>query len=407
MVLHKKIDFLKINVKKYLLYSSVFAIFTEGFFYNLIIDWKLFYLIILVNYVIITKYYKTIKINKYLLYIIGFLFIHAVICYAYIGITPNYMLSQILGMSIVGFYFYNFVSLYKIEEIINVYLSIVIVVAIIAYPFYFLDFHPFKHHHTEYRLMSIFKEPAHYAVVVLPACYFYLKKRNYIRFLAVFGTLILTNSTLGYLGCALMFIIPNLSIKRLGYFIATIPVMVGVFYYVYTEYPFLKLRVDDTYETLNSVNTGKFKEHTNLTTYSILSNVFIAKENIIDHPLGTGIGSHFYVYNNMYKKEMRPPQYLRTQNLHNSNSTDANSLFLRMVSELGIFGLILIAFLMYQAAKSFTLNNDQLFLSQGIFIYLLLKLFRDGHYFTPELYFFIWLLYFEINTINKSKESLP
>jgi hypothetical protein len=397
---------LKINVKNYLLYSSVFAIFTEGLFFNLIIDWKLLYLIILVNYVVLLKYYKTIKINIYFKYIVGFLFIHAAICYTIIGIPPNYMLSQLLGMSIVGVYFYNFVSIYKTEEIIAVFLSIALFVAILAYPLYFLNFHPFKHHDNEFRLMSIFKEPAHYAVVALPACYFYLKKRSYFRFLIIFGTLILTNSTLGYLGCALMFIIPNLSLKRIGYFIATIPIMVGIFYYVYSEYPFLKLRVDDTYETLNSVNTGKFKEYTNLTTYSILSNVFIAKENFIEHPLGTGIGSHFYVYNTIYKKNMRPPEYLRIQNLHNSNSTDANSLFVRMVSEMGVFGLFLIAFLMYWAAKSFTLNSSELFFAQGVFIYLLLKLFRDGHYFTPELYLFIWLLYFEIKLALKTKESL-
>lgn len=397
---------MKINLKQYLLVTSVFAIFTEGLFFNFIIDWKLLYLIIFVNYVVLIKFYKTIKINIYFKYLIVILFLHAVVCYTIIGIPPNYMLSQILGMSIVGVYFYNFVSLYKTKEIIDVYLSIALVVAIIAYPLYFLNFHPFAHHDNENRLMSIFKEPAHYAVVALPACYFYLKNRSYFRFLIIFGTLILTNSTLGYVGSALMFIIPNMTLKRIGYFFATIPLIIGTFYYVYTEFPFLKLRVDDTYETLNSVNTGKFKEYTNLTTYSILSNVFIAKENFIDHPLGSGIGSHFYMYNNAYKQQMRPPDYLKAQNLQESNSTDANSLFVRLVSELGVFGLILITFLMYLAVKSFTLKDNKLYFSQGVFIYLLLKLFRDGHYFTPELYFFIWLLYFEIKThISKSIQN--
>ena len=37
---------MKIDLKKYLLYSSVFAIFTEAFFIHFIIDWKLLYLII-------------------------------------------------------------------------------------------------------------------------------------------------------------------------------------------------------------------------------------------------------------------------------------------------------------------------------------------------------------------------
>ena len=54
---------MKINIKNYLLYSSVFAIFTEAFFFNLIIDWKLLYLIILVNYFLLFRI-KKIALNN-------------------------------------------------------------------------------------------------------------------------------------------------------------------------------------------------------------------------------------------------------------------------------------------------------------------------------------------------------
>lgn len=388
---------MKINIKQYLLVTSVFAIFTEGLFFNFIIDWKLIYLIILSNYVIMIKYHK-LKINNYFAFLIIALFLHAVVVNLFIGIPPNYMLAQLIGISIMGFYYYNFVSLYSKEDIINLYIKISLYVAIIGYLFYFLKFHPFAHHHNETRLMSIFKEPAHYVVVVLPACYYYLKTKQLIPFFIIFGTLILSNSSLGYIGCALLFIIPNLSLKRLGYFIAIIPLILGIFYYVYNEFEFLKLRVDDTYETLNSINTGKFKEETNLSSYAILSNIYIAKENIKDHPLGSGIGSHLYVHNNIYSKEMRAPEYLKKQNLDRSNDTDANSMFTRIVSEIGILGFILIIVLLYLASKSFTLNKNQLYFAQGVFIYILLKLFRDGHYFPPEFYLFIWLLYFEIKS---------
>lgn len=388
---------MKINIKQYLLFTSVLAIFTEGLFFNFIIDWKLIYLIILSNYVILLKYYK-LKFNKYFIILLIALFVHGIITNLFIGIPPNFMLAQIIGIAIMGVYYYNFVPLYNLDEIISLYVKISFYVAIIGYIFYFLNFHPLAHIPNESRLMSIFKEPAHYAVVVMPACYYYLKTKKYFPFFIIFGTLILTNSSLGYFGCALMFIIPNLSLKRIGYFIAIIPIIIGVFYYIYTEYPFLKLRVDDTYETLNSVNTGKFKEHTNLSSYAILSNLFIAKENVIDHPFGSGIGSHLYVHSNIYSKKVRAPEYLKKQDLKGTNATDANSMFTRIVSEMGILGLILILFLMYLASKSFDLNNNQLFFAQGVFIYLLLKLFRDGHYFPPEFYLFIWLLYFGIRT---------
>ena len=37
------------------------------------------------------------------------------------------------------------------------------------------------------------------------------------------------------------------------------------------------------------------------------------------------------------------------------------------------------------------------------FIYLLLKLFRDGHYFPPELFFFIWMIYYTMRNKREAK----
>ena len=128
----------------------------------------------------------------------------------------------------------------------------------------------------------------------------------------------------------------------------------------------------------------------------------IPEQNVIDHPFGSGIGSHLYVHKNIYSKGMRAPEYLKKQNLEDTNATDANSMFIRIVSEMGILGLILILLLMYLASKSFSFNNNQMFFAQGVFIYLLLKLFRDGHYFAPEFYLFIWLLYYSIKNNKKA-----
>ncbi len=389
---------MKINLKKYLLYSSVFAIFTEAFFFNYIIDWKLLYLIIFINYFVLILCFKSIKINIYFKYIIGFLFLHGVICYSIIEIPPNYMLSQILGITIVGLYFYNFVLVYEKEEIINAYLKIVLVVAVIGYPLYFLNINL----NDGTRLQSIFKEPAHYVVVVIPACYYFLKTKKYIPFFVVFGTLVLSNSSLGYIGCGLIFLLPNLTLKRVVYLAATIPIITVSFIYTYNEHPFFKMRVDDTFENLKVINTGKFKEDTNLSSYIILANVYIMKQNVSDHPLGSGIGSHHYMHTTKYIKEIRPPKYIRTIDRYKDNSFDANSLFNRMCSEFGVLGIVFIIFILTHLFKVF---GSDLYFSQGVVIYILLKLFRDGHYFPPELYLFIWLLYFDIkpkkNKINE------
>jgi hypothetical protein len=379
---------MKITLKKYLIYSSIFAIFSEAFFFNIIIDWKLFYLIIFVNSFLLFKL-KKIALNLYFVLLLLFCLIHGILAYSIISIPYNFMLSQIIGIAITGAYYYNFISFYNREELIAIYLKISLFVAVIAYPLYFFNITISS---TDPRLHSVFKEPAHYVIVILPACYYYFKTKSYKKFAILLGTILLSASSLGYIGIALLLILPNLTFKKLGYVFAILPVVLVAFYYTYKELPFLQLRVDDTYNSLNVINNGKFNENTNLSSYVLISNLYIAKKNINDHPLGSGIGSHHYMHTKRYLKEMRPPEYLKIQKKETDNSFDANSLFTRICSEFGVIGFLFILLVLYETSKSF--QNNKMFLAQGIFIYFLLKLLRDGTYFPPELFFFVWLFYF-------------
>ncbi len=390
----QKIALMKIAIKDYLLYSSVFAIFTEAFFFNFIIDWKLLYLIILTNYILLIRIKKLI-VNKYFVLLLLFFFIHGIITYTLIWIPYNYMLAQIFGIGITGIYYYNFVSLYKPIELIKVYGNMCVYVAIIGYLFYFGGIN-----YADGRLNSIFKEPAHYVVVVLPACYYFFKTRKYWSFAIIFGTLVLSNSSIGYIGCGLILLIPNLTIKRMRYLLMLLPLVALTFYLAYKELPFFSMRVDDTYNSLNVINTGKFDENTNLSSYVLISNLFITKKNMTDHPLGSGIGSHHYMHTEIYSKEMRPPKYIRIQHKEHDNSFDANSLFARICSDFGIIGIALVFFIMYKASKCFS-SKDYIF-AQGVYIYFLLKLFRDGHYFPPEFFFFVWLFYYSLKEYNNA-----
>ena len=99
-------------------------------------------------------------------------------------------------------------------------------------------------------------------------------------------------------------------------------------------------------------------------------------------------------YLTIYHKDIRPPEYIKMQRLDNINAADANSLLLRIVSDFGIIGILFLIFVLVSLIKPFS-SKDFIF-AQGIVIYILLKLFRDGHYFPPELYFFIFILYFTI-----------
>ena len=102
------------------------------------------------------------------------------------------------------------------------------------------------------------------------------------------------------------------------------------------------------------------------------------------------------MFTEKYYGTMRPPEYIKTLKLDKINSQDGASLFIRLFSEFGLLGIAFSIFLIYYCIKSFQMEN--FVIEQGIAIYILLKLFRDGHYFPPEFYFFLWLFYFAFNS---------
>lgn len=389
---------MKLNLDKYLLYSSVFAIFSEGFFFNFIIDWKLLYLIIFVNYFLIIKY-KTLRVHKTFLIVVASLFAHAILCYTIIQIPPNYFISQLLGITITGLYFYNFFLVSDLSKVTKLYLSLSFYIAILGLIFYFLKLNPFAYFDNEFRLMSIFKEPAHFVVVILPACYFFLRSKLFLKFFVLFVSIILSESSLGYIGCGMMFIFPFFNLKKFKYLLVAVPLVLTLFFYTYKNFESFQMRVDDSMDNLTVLKNGKFDESTNLSSYVMLSNLYIAKQNIIEHPFGSGIGSHHYMFTTRYHKTMRPPNYINKLGHKFDNSFDANSLFTRISSEFGIIGIICVIFFLI---RSFNLSfSNSNFILQGILIYFLLKLFRDGTYFPPELFFFIWMFYFTNQKITE------
>mgnify|MGYP006191277929 FL=1 len=389
---------MKLNLDKYLLYSSVFAIFSEGFFFNFIIDWKLLYLIIFINYFLIIKY-KTLRVHKAFLIVVASLFAHAILCYTIIQIPPNYFISQLLGITITGLYFYNFFLVAELSKVTKLYLSLSFYIAILGLIFYFLKLNPFAYFDNEFRLMSIFKEPAHFVVVILPACYFFLRSKLFLKFFVLFVSIILSESSLGYIGCGMMFIFPFFNLKKFKYLLVAVPLVLTVFFYTYKNFESFQMRVDDSMDNLTVLKNGKFDESTNLSSYVMLTNLYIAKQNIIEHPLGSGIGSHHYMFTTRYHKTMRPPNYINKLGHKFDNSFDANSLFTRISSEFGIIGIICVIFFLI---RSFNLSfSNSNFILQGILIYFLLKLFRDGTYFPPELFFFIWMFYFTNQKITE------
>lgn len=376
---------------KYVIYSSIFALFTEAFFFHFIIDIKLYYAILISNFFILS-YYRKITIHKNLLFILGFFLLHGVVNYFFLFNPIKSLVAQLVGISISSVFYYNLVKHYKVKILFNTYLSFSFFIAVIAIPMFFLKINNF----SDYRLNGILSEPAHYAVIMLPAVYYFFKKRMYLKLFIVLFTIVLSKSSIGYVGLVLILIIPLLKEKYfIKYSWIVIVTLLGIIFFITKEWNSkidenkgnqLVRRLKETGKSLNAIHTGGFEKYTNLSSYAFLSNGFITQKSFLNYPLGAGLGGYQYMYD-MYYPLLNPPAYLKQLKLAKINRTDANSLFLRMVTELGIFAFFFLIYFSYRSIKLFKKDNKTY--QQSTFFYLILKLIREGHYFPPEFYFFL------------------
>lgn len=385
-------------IDKYILYSSVFALFTEDFKYNFIIDWKLFYLIILINSILLISK-KKFFINRNHIIILLFLLFHGIIFYVINKNNLTSLIAQLVGITLSSVYYYSFIKEYGKNLAINIYLKAAFFFSVLAIPMWLLKINFF-----DGRLNGILSEPAHYAAIMIPAVYILFKRKQYSKVSVIVLTLIFAKSSIGFVGLLLVFILPLVKLKYLLRFSVLLLLSAIAFNFYVTSRWNEKFsensnnqivrKVKQTYQSFTSISDGNFKQDVNLTSYAILSNMFIATQNFLDHVFGTGLGSYGQQYEKYYHK-MKPPKYLITIKQSKINKEDANSLFLRMISDLGIFAVFMILFFLFKGYKVYQNKDNNL--QQGAFIYLILKLIREGHYFPPEFYFFLLIFLKDFN----------
>jgi len=388
----------KITLKSYILYSTIFGIFTESLEVKVGIALKMMYLIILVNYAILLAYNK-IVIPRFLSYIVGYLLLSGIVgCFLHTD-APLLAIEQALGISVSILYFYNFYKYIDIDVVgaFMLYVKVAIYLAIIGIIIFGINM---LLGNDDYRLQSLMLEPSHYCGVTLPAFYYLSKnyKQNKFSFFCLALSIVLSGSSVGYICVLFSIIIYN---KRIFVFkniliYATVCLMAVGLYFISDN---VKLRVDDTLKSSESLDvTGA-----NYSTYAIIANLFVT-ENVLEHSpiIGNGLGSH-QLSSKMYLNDLIGIDTVTE--LQDLNSDDAASLTLRILSDLGILGICLVILFIY---KQYTKDDELYVFSRAFIIYFFYKLFRDGHYFPPEMYFFVIGYYFlKLKSISKIKQRAP
>jgi hypothetical protein len=252
------------------------------------------------------------------------------------------------------------------------------------------------------RINSVFSEPAYYAAAMAPA--FFVAIYNFTnrdtlwitrkQSLLVAVVYMLTYSSLGILGVmlTLVFLLLNMGFVRYG--LAIIPILIFGTQWAYENVPEFRDRIDGTNELVETQNIYSYDVHGS--SFVLYNNSHVAWENFIRNPLlGTGLGSHATAFEKYSLTNIEGAVQI------DFNSQDANSLFLRLMSETGIYGLGLMLYLLFRcwifSPKAF--ERENWVISNSLVIIIVIYLVRQGHYFYNGFPFFLWMYYynFEVN----------
>jgi len=160
-------------------------------------------------------------------------------------------------------------------------------------------------------------------------------------------------------------------------------------YLAYTRVGDIKMRVN---ETMNVLLGRQTLHESNASTFAFLSNAAVAYRSFMSNPaLGSGLGSYQISYNKFISQVTDIAQVRMFLNIE-----DANSLFLRLMSEMGMVGMGMVLYFIF---KFHIYRKDDpsgyfWIINNAILAMFMIRLLRSGHYFNGGLFFFVWLYYF-------------
>ncbi len=317
------------------------------------------------------------------------------------------------------------VCMYGIIELIGYKIGLINFIDLRTYGFNKWSFSPGG---LGIRVNASYPEPAFFAEFISPAVFIaiftlffqpthFLKKWEAIIILVAF---LLSFSSLAYTGIFITLLLLLLNYGLIRYFIFAIPVGIFLFYILYNNVEEFKGRIEglktvfiDEYlleekdrEVSNSqafmARQWRVLSKVHGSPLVLYNNYYVALQNLKTNPLfGTGLGSHEIAFNKYNLNYLISKWYVL-------NTPDANSMGLRIISELGLLGII---FTLLFIKNNFILkninptNNPAWMISSALLVIILIQLLRQGNY-TYSGFMFFALLYHQ-NKINTSINNNP
>lgn len=256
------------------------------------------------------------------------------------------------------------------------------------------------------RVNSVFAEPTYLAGVISPA--FFISLYNFTRQKSHFVSrwrgaiiilaLLLSFSSLGPLAIVLSVLLLMLNFGLIRYFLVAIILGFFLLNFFYENVGEFRERFDSLV-SLGNEGASAFKlGKTHGSSYILFNNYHVATENFKSNfAFGSGIGSHPVAFD----------KYSLAKNIRvtgfNNNSADANSMLLRLISETGLFGIVLFLIIVL---KCYVFRNEahdtnHWLISNSLLVMILLNLLRQGHYFLNGFPFFVLIYIYNYLSYQK------
>lgn len=409
---------MKITLRELINYVAIFVIFSTGLTFAEFLpfaDLRISYLIMAFVFLLWLPFLKGLYFNRTFI----FLFIVVIIFSLYNSYTEKNSLSlltkQIIGILSTSFIFYTLIKVNKsdIRKLFRIYLNLAFLVGLIGLIqelSYLLGFKPgydFSYILPSWRLSlsrggflrvnSIMSEPASFCYSMMPAFFISLTSfsKNNFGFMKKWKSLIiilsvfLSMSSIGYIGAVFSLALLFYNYGKLRHLIMGAMVTFVLMFVLYNVQVDFKMRVDDS---INVISGKTSLETTNLSVFSLFSNALVTYNNFRENPIfGSGLGSHEISYNRYIGKVVDLDKVSLLL-----NRKDAGSLFLRLLSETGLFGLFVVFYFIFKfhLLKKDDKSNYLWIISNAILAMFVIRLIRSGHYFVNGFFFFVWVYYF-------------
>lgn len=378
-------------MRNYIIFSTLFCVFaSDNLFYRSSfndIDIRLYYFIFLINFSILFAKGSFEFNKKHLLFLCVLAISGSVGIILDSMVLPRFLMS-LWGISYVSSYYYLFFRKTHIsyETMFKYYTIGCVIFTIIGY-FEFL-YHLLIDGHL-IRFDSFATEASVYCTLVLPSFHYFLQralheKKYFLELFCIFSGIILSLSSLGLIGILISIF---LSVKKWR-FVVIIPLITVSLFFIFAAYTMsdqVQRRADSAISIINKKDDISSIESLNQSSFFLLANTYVAFSSAnTTYGFGHGLGSHSVTYQKTIESIL---DINKLGEDYQRVFLDANSLFNRILSDLGYWGIIA-SFIFLRKYRIRDPGIHQI-ISRAILVTICCRLIRDGRYFNADLFFFI------------------